>query len=301
MRRTRSNKFSAFSCLGSFPLETPRRKQLLRKICRKIQDLFGNMLLNWSDISVLVKYYTGSLVLFLAFIICRLVQLFPCAQWILVELMKKIATVKMQQDDYWQSLFTRPMFDSMRSSILLELQRSVREAGDCAPDSHVFAVDGRSRHQLLDFSEGNRPLVINFCSWTCPVFRARVDQFLSIVREFSDLADFLTVYVEEAHPCDGWAFKVRKRAMCEELSQTSRHYKRGLLKLEPRVFMEIKLPTRTPNVIIFNDPKRSLGRNVVVSLHKSGKVFPKFHRDAVLGFYLAKGKSYACRCCSSWD
>lgn len=165
------------------------------------------MLLNWSDISVLAKYYTGSLVLLLAFIICRLVQLFPCAQWILVELMKKIATVKMQQEDYWQSLFTRPMFDSMRSSILLELQKSVREAGDSAPDSHVFAVDGRSRHQLLDFSEGNRPLVINFCSWTCPVFRARVDQFLSIVGEFSDVADFLTVYVEEAHPCDGWAFK----------------------------------------------------------------------------------------------
>ena len=53
-------------------------------------------------------------------------------------------------------------------------------------------------------------LVANFCSWTCPVFRARVKEFLNlgIVREFSDVADFLTVYVEEAHPSDGWAFEV---------------------------------------------------------------------------------------------
>jgi len=34
-----------------------------------------------------------------------------------------------------------------------------------------------------------------------------VDEFLGIVREFNDVADFLTVYIEEAHPSDGWAFK----------------------------------------------------------------------------------------------
>lgn len=164
------------------------------------------MLLKMNEISVLLLYYTGSLVLFLAFSILRLVQLFPCSQWLLVELMRKVATVTIRREDYWQSLFTRSMFDSMRSSILLELQKSVHVTGDSAPDSRIFTLDGRPR-QLLDFSEGNRPLVINFCSWTCPVFRARVSQFLNIVREFSDVADFLTVYVEEAHPCDGWSFK----------------------------------------------------------------------------------------------
>lgn len=171
------------------------------------------MLLQLRQISTLLMYYAGSMALFLAFSIFRLVQLFPCTQWMVLELMNKVATIKMRQEDYWQSLFSRPMFESMRSSILLELQKSV-QAGNLAPDPHLFAVDGKSRGQLLDFCKGNRPLVVNFCSWTCPVFRARVGDFLSIVREFSDVADFLTVYVEEAHPCDGWAFKVRKKNSC---------------------------------------------------------------------------------------
>ena len=165
------------------------------------------MLWQVSKISTLLIYYAGSVALFLAFSIFRLAQLFPCPQWIFLELMNKITIVKLSQEDYWQSLFTRPMFDTIRSQLLLELQKSVR-AGNLAPDSQVFAADGLSRYSLLDFCRGSRPLVVNFCSWSCPVFRARVGEFLSIVGEFSDVADFLTVYVEEAHPCDGWAFKV---------------------------------------------------------------------------------------------
>jgi ribosomal protein L14 len=29
-----------------------------------------------------------------------------------------------------------------------------------------------------------------------------------IVREFADVADFVIVYIEEAHPDDGWKFEV---------------------------------------------------------------------------------------------
>ena len=173
------------------------------------------MLQQMNKLPTLLMYYAGSLALCLAFSIFRLVQLFPCAQWMLFEMMDKTATIKMRREDYVDSLFKRPMFESMRSSILLELQKSV-QIGNLAPDSHLFAVDGKSRYRLLDFCRGNRPLVVNFCSWTCPVFRARVGEFISIVREFNDVADFLTVYVEEAHPADGWAFKVKsgKKSLC---------------------------------------------------------------------------------------
>lgn len=155
----------------------------------------------------LLIYYAGSALLFLAFSTLRLVQLLPFAQWIVFGLMNKIATIQMPREDYWHSLFTWPMFTSMRSSILLELQK-LATRGNLAPDSHLISVDGKSRCSLLELCRGNRPLVVNFCSWTCPIFRARVGEFLSIVREFGDVADFLTVYVEEAHPSDGWAFKV---------------------------------------------------------------------------------------------
>lgn len=155
----------------------------------------------------LLVYHAGSALLLLAFSAFRFMQLFPRAQWILSAMMDKIATIQMPHEDYMHSLFTWHMFTSMRSSILLELQKS-SSRGNLAPDSQLISVDGKSRRSLLSFCRGHRPLVVNFCSWTCPVFRARADEFLSIARELSDVADFLTVYTEEAHPCDGWAFKV---------------------------------------------------------------------------------------------
>ena len=38
---------------------------------------------------------------------------------------------------------------------------------------------------------------------------AQLRQFNEIARDFTDVADFVVVYIEEAHPTDGWAFKVR--------------------------------------------------------------------------------------------
>ena len=38
---------------------------------------------------------------------------------------------------------------------------------------------------------------------------AKLRQFNEIARDFTDVADFVVVYIEEAHPTDGWAFKVR--------------------------------------------------------------------------------------------
>ena len=37
---------------------------------------------------------------------------------------------------------------------------------------------------------------------------AKLHDFGEIVRDFSDVADFVIVYIEEAHPSDGWALKV---------------------------------------------------------------------------------------------
>jgi type I thyroxine 5'-deiodinase len=35
---------------------------------------------------------------------------------------------------------------------------------------------------------------------------AKFDRFCQLAVNFADLADFLCVYIEEAHPSDGWAF-----------------------------------------------------------------------------------------------
>ena len=36
---------------------------------------------------------------------------------------------------------------------------------------------------------------------------AKFDRFLRLAARYRNRADFLTVYIEEAHPSDGWAFK----------------------------------------------------------------------------------------------
>lgn len=35
---------------------------------------------------------------------------------------------------------------------------------------------------------------------------AKFDHFIQVAKDFADVADFLSVYIEEAHPSDGWAF-----------------------------------------------------------------------------------------------
>uniref|UniRef100_H2MT72 Iodothyronine deiodinase n=1 Tax=Oryzias latipes TaxID=8090 RepID=H2MT72_ORYLA len=55
--------------------------------------------------------------------------------------------------------------------------------GQTAPNTEVVLVQERRQVRILDCMKGNRPLILNFGSY---------------------IADFLVVYIEEAHPSDGW-------------------------------------------------------------------------------------------------
>ncbi|KAG8449249.1 hypothetical protein GDO86_016064 [Hymenochirus boettgeri] len=58
--------------------------------------------------------------------------------------------------------------------------------GCSAPNTEVVVPEGRRPGRILDFSQGKRPLVVNFGT------------------QHIGIADFLLVYIEEAHPSDGW-------------------------------------------------------------------------------------------------
>ncbi|XP_068703144.1 thyroxine 5-deiodinase-like [Montipora foliosa] len=158
------------------------------------------------SMSVAVPFYTASIALLLAFAILRFLFCTLLFRKLVVRLFIKFAGAEMSQDVYGESLFGWQMYKAVTSTLMIDLQRKAKR-GIEAPNPSLFSTDGQSRTHLLDFARERRPLVVNFGSCTCPVFMERLREFNSIMAEFSDIADFLVIYISEAHPTDGWAFK----------------------------------------------------------------------------------------------
>lgn len=82
---------------------------------------------------------------------------------------------------------------------------------DPAPDFMVKAIDGDETVRLSD-RIGRRPLVLVFGNFTCGPFRSLYPTVEAVWNRQKDNADFLFVYVREAHPTDGWAMKSNEKA-----------------------------------------------------------------------------------------
>eukprot|EP00320_Phaeocystis_rex_P003574 CAMPEP_0119094208 /NCGR_PEP_ID=MMETSP1178-20130426/165553_1 /TAXON_ID=33656 /ORGANISM="unid sp, Strain CCMP2000" /LENGTH=267 /DNA_ID=CAMNT_0007077923 /DNA_START=27 /DNA_END=830 /DNA_ORIENTATION=+ len=57
---------------------------------------------------------------------------------------------------------------------------------------------------LCDLSYAGRPLVVALGSCTYPPFLSSLPSLVALSSRLADRADFAVVYVEEAHPSDGW-------------------------------------------------------------------------------------------------
>ncbi|CAG5866514.1 unnamed protein product [Menidia menidia] len=62
--------------------------------------------------------------------------------------------------------------------------------GHPAPNTEVVQLADQRRCRILDHAKDKRPLILNFGSW--------------VVQQNADIADSVVVYIEEAHPSDGW-------------------------------------------------------------------------------------------------
>jgi hypothetical protein len=78
--------------------------------------------------------------------------------------------------------------------------------GDPAPDAPLVALDGNTTSHIRD-RIGARPLVLIFGSYTWPPFRRQIGDLVRIYDDYKDRADFLAVYIREAHPEDEWQMK----------------------------------------------------------------------------------------------
>jgi peroxiredoxin len=81
----------------------------------------------------------------------------------------------------------------------VELERWLREGpaiGQPAPDFELADLDG-NRVRLSDLR--GQPVVLEFGSYTCPIFSDRIPAMQQLAREHPE-ATFIVIYVREAHP-----------------------------------------------------------------------------------------------------
>lgn len=78
--------------------------------------------------------------------------------------------------------------------------------GDAAPDFTLKSSDGEVTVRLADVL-GKKPVVLVFGNYTCGPFRTLYQGVEDVHGRFHGDADFLAVYVREAHPTDGWKMK----------------------------------------------------------------------------------------------
>ena len=75
--------------------------------------------------------------------------------------------------------------------------------GKSAFDGKVVKLDG-TEVQLSSFFT-DKPLVLNFASYSCPHYRKRIAELQELMRKWEPLGiEFLTIYTAEAHAENGW-------------------------------------------------------------------------------------------------
>ncbi len=79
-----------------------------------------------------------------------------------------------------------------------EKYRDTLKEGDPAPDFTLPELSGKQ--VTLSNSQGKKPVVLIFGSCTCPPFRRQIGEVERIYQIYKDKADFLLVYIREAHP-----------------------------------------------------------------------------------------------------
>jgi hypothetical protein len=79
-----------------------------------------------------------------------------------------------------------------------------------APDFTLKTVDGDKEITLSNLV-GEKPVVLIFGNFTCGPFCSQSGNVEKLYRRYKDRANFVMVYVREAHPKDGWSMESNDR------------------------------------------------------------------------------------------
>lgn len=155
----------------------------------------------------LAQVFAAYSMLVLVFSVGSLLKSFPAFRNSIIRAFDIITKVKLPVTSYWDSLFSDQMFQNVWHSVALDLNKKAKQHCE-APNSPVVTLSGKMCFPLLQMAKAGRPLVLNFGSCTCPIFMRQLNEFQQMANHFNHIADFCVVYIEEAHPSDGWALNV---------------------------------------------------------------------------------------------
>jgi thiol-disulfide isomerase/thioredoxin len=126
------------------------------------------------------------------------------------------------------------------------------KVGDTAPDFTLKTADGKKSVTLSKLA-GHKPVVLVFGNFTCGPFRGLYPEVDALYERYKDQAEFVMVYVREAHPTNGWAMESNVRAgvavkqptTLEERSAVCELFRKKLNPGIPVVVDEITDPVNT--------------------------------------------------------
>lgn len=121
--------------------------------------------------------------------------------------------------------------------------------GDKAPDFSLEVAEGQERVQLFSLI-GKKPVVLCFGNFTCGPFRALYPDVEAVFERYKDKANFVMVYVREAHPADGWKMEMNSRMGVEVTQPKNREERKAVCGQ----FRDMMKPGMTVLVDDIHDP-----------------------------------------------
>ena len=148
------------------------------------------------------------------FLLLRIMLTVPFLRDVIKRKFCKLSTLR--EADFEGCIFNWAMFKAVVKQIKMDIFKSAA-VGKFAPDTDLCKMQSETGQAsnlslgkviLSNLSRPGIPLVLNFGSCSCPPFMAKWKDFNNVAEKHSRIADFALIYIEEAHPSGGWAFKV---------------------------------------------------------------------------------------------
>ena len=145
------------------------------------------------------------------------------------------------------------------------------KVGEAAPAFALQTLNDRTV-QLSSFK--NKPVVIEFGSYSSPSFRQRAAAMEALQRQYDTRADFLIIYTKEAHPVGGWEVD-RNKDDNIRISNAGDMNARTIAARDAKQALKITIPIALDSMDDKTANAYGAGENTALIVGRDGKIAAK--------------------------